>query len=87
MKPVAETLDVSRSNVSDRKSRKTARKGAYQKTDDVDLLPLIRSLVDELPTTGISGSHRLLVRSLVLGGKTPVNHKRVTRIMKQNCPV
>lgn len=84
MKPVAETLDISRSNVSDRKSRKTSKKGANRKTDDVDLLPTIRSLVDERPSYGYRRIHRRLVRSLVRDGKTPVNHKRVYRIMKQN---
>lgn len=84
MKPVAEALEVSRSNVTDRKSRKTPKKGTYRKADDVDLLPLIRSLVDERPSYGYRRIHRLLVRILLREGKAPVNHKRVYRIMKQN---
>ncbi|MHB1954574.1 MAG: hypothetical protein ACYCOU_12580 [Sulfobacillus sp.] len=59
MKSVADALEVSRSNVSDRKSRKTPKQGTYRKADDVDLLPLIRSLVDERPSYGYRRIHRL----------------------------
>ena len=55
MKLVAETLDVSRSNVSDRKNRKISKKGAYRKTDDVDLLPRTGRLWMNVPATGIAG--------------------------------
>ena len=58
--------------------------GAYRKTDDIDLLPKIRSLVDERPSYGYRRIHRPPVRSPFRAGKTPVNHKRIYRIRKQN---
>ena len=49
---VAEVLDVSRSQLHARASGVSRPRGAYHKTDDVELLPAIRRLVDQRPTYG-----------------------------------
>ena len=52
MKAVAETLGVARSNLIDRHAGRTKPRGPYCMADDADLLPLIRTIVDERPTYG-----------------------------------
>ncbi len=84
MKPICETLEVARSNVSERISKNTGQpRKHYRKADDCWLLPMIRELVDERPTYGYRRIHAVLKRRLAEIGKPAVNHKRVYRIMKQ----
>jgi len=53
MKTIAETFDVSRSNLIERIERRNqSDRGAYAKADDEWLLPLIREIVDRRPTYG-----------------------------------
>ena len=47
MKTVASTLGVSRSQLSERLRRETKVRTRYRKSDDAELLPAIRTLVDE----------------------------------------
>lgn len=84
MKRVCDTLDVARSNIADRLKGKSKPRGSYQKQGDIELLPAIRELVDQRPTYGYRRIHALLSKRFALEGKSPVNHKRVYRIMKQN---
>ena len=52
MKAVAETLGVSRSNLIERLKGRSKPRGSYHKTEDAELLPVIRRLVDQRPTYG-----------------------------------
>jgi hypothetical protein len=54
MKAVADTLAVARSNLIERVSRRAKSRRPYRKAGDNELLALIRRLVDERPTYGLS---------------------------------
>ena len=81
MSRVAEVLDVSRSQLHARASGVSRPRGAYHKTDDVELLPAIRRLVDQRPTYGYRRLTALLNRERRIAGLEPVNRKRVLRIL------
>ncbi len=83
MKTICNTLQVSRSNITDRSQGKRNKRGPYQKTEDKELLPTIRSIVDERPTYGYRRVHAVLNRRRRSQRLPPVNHKRVYRIMKR----
>lgn len=83
MKRVAEVLGVSRSNLVDRRDGKSRPRGPYRKSDDEDLLPLIRRFVDERPTYGYRRITALVNRELTRKGLPVANRKRVHRIMQQ----
>ena len=83
MKRIAEVLDVSRSNLLDRRSGRTRPRGSYRKANDEGLLPLIRRFVDERPTYGYRRITALVNRELTAKGLPVVNRKRVHRIMQQ----
>ena len=84
MKRVCNTLEVARSNITQRTKGTNKPRGNYKKPDDVRLLPIIRELVDERPTYGYRRIHALLNKRFQKEGGSPINHKRVYRIMKQN---
>ena len=84
MKMIAQTLDVSRSNLSQRIKETSKARGHYQKPSDAEILPQIRTLIDERPTYGYRRIGALLNRIRKASGLTPFNHKRVYRLMKQN---
>ncbi len=56
MKTVADVLDVSRTDLTERLDGKSKPRGPYLKADDAELLPAIRRLVDARPTYGYGGS-------------------------------
>lgn len=84
MKAVADTLRVARSHLHEKVRGLARPRGSYSKTDDGDLLPLIRRLVDERPTYGYRRITALANREMVKAGKPIANHKRIFRIMRQN---
>ncbi len=84
MKTIADTLGVARSNLMEQVCRTPRRRQAYRKADDVWLLPLVRSIVDERPTYGYRRVGALLSRQVATLSKPAVNHKRVYRLMRQN---
>jgi transposase InsO family protein len=84
MKAVADTLGVARSNLHDKVRRAAKPRGSYRKPEDEDLLPLVRSLVDERPTYGYRRIAALANKELARTGEPAANHKRVFRIMRQN---
>ena len=45
MKAIADTLEVSRSNLIERLATKRPKRGPYTKSNDADLMPLIREIV------------------------------------------
>ena len=84
MKMIAQTLGVSRSNLSQRMQESPKTRSHYQKTSDAEVLPQIRTLVDERPTYGYRRIGALLNRLRKASGLAPFNHKKVYRLMKQN---
>lgn len=81
MKTVADTLGVSRSNLTERINGTSKPRGCYRKAEDVELLPYIRKLVDERPTYGYLRIAALLNRECQAQGLPGVNCKRLHRIM------
>lgn len=49
MKRIAETLGVSRSNLTERTQEKSRPRGPYIEAEDEAMLPLVRHFVDERP--------------------------------------
>ena len=56
----------------------------YQMTSDAEVLPQIRTLVDQRPTYGYRRIGALLNRIRKSSGLPAFNHKKVYRLMKQN---
>lgn len=85
MKAIAETMEVSRTDqYRSLTSCNVAGRRFYRKSEDAQYLPMIRGIVDERVTYGYRRITALLNRTLKAEGKSPVNHKRVYRIMKMN---
>ena len=82
MKVVADTLGVARSNLIDRLEGKTKPRRRYHKAQDAAVGPLITTLVTARPTCGYRRMPAILRRQLRSEGLSPVNHKRVYRIMQ-----
>ena len=81
MKAIADTLEVSRSNLIERLERERPARGRYRKAEDSELLAEIRPLVDERPTYGYRRITALLNRRRRKPGRQLLNHKRIYRIM------
>ena len=81
---VARILGVSRSNLHERLNGGSKPRRRYHKAQDAALLPLIDKLVEQRPTYGYRRITAALNRLLRSEGLTPVNHKRVYRIMKSH---
>ena len=88
MKTVANVLGVARSNLAEQAKKhpsgSPSSEGPRARPQDVTLLPTIRRLVDERPTYGYCRIAALLNRERRRTGLTPVNRKRVLRIMQVN---
>jgi hypothetical protein len=84
VKTVSTTLGVARSNVVERRDGKRPRRGPQERPGDVELAGAIRRLVDERPTYGYRRIAALLKRERRSDGLTPVNAKRVYRLMKKH---
>lgn len=83
MRLVAETLEISRSNVQEQlKEKREARE--IKKSDDKWIIPLIQEITDARPTYGYRRVTAILNLKLVTMNKDMVNHKRIYRIMKEN---
>lgn len=78
---MADTLDVSRSNLVERSKGRSKPRGRYNKAEDDELLPIIRRLVDQRPTYGYRRIAALLNRERRGVDQPVVNAKRVHRIM------
>lgn len=84
MKTVAETLDVSRSNLAERVKQARRKRGPQTRAGDLERAAEIRRLVDARPTYGYRRIAALIKRERRSGGSTPVNAKRVYRLMKKH---
>jgi transposase InsO family protein len=84
VKRVAEVLGVSRSHLSERLAGVSTPRSTYRKVEDADLLPALRTLVDERPTYGYRRITALLNRERLKNELPRFNHKRIYRLMSQN---
>ena len=82
MKTIADTLEVSRSNLIEGIEGVRPTRKSYCKADDTLLLEAIRPLVDERPTYGYRRITALLNRERKKAGQPRLNHKRVYCIMR-----
>jgi putative transposase len=81
MKTIADTLDVSRSNLYEKPAGSRRNRNH---PDDGIYLALIRKVTDMRPTYGYRRVTALMNRTLTKKGQPRVNHKRIYRIMKMN---
>jgi putative transposase len=79
VKVVAQTLGVARSQLHERLSGRGRPRQRYAKPEDGELLPAIRSLVDERPTYGYRRIGALLNRQRAVQALPRLNHKRIYR--------
>jgi putative transposase len=79
MKPVAETLGISRSHLSASARSEPRERGGYLRDGDEPLLARIRAIVQERPSYG----YRRVAARLNRDADQIVNHKRVYRLMKR----
>ena len=84
MSAVAQTLDVARSHINERRGRAVKPRGLYRKAEDVVFLVSIRAIVDARPTYGYRRVTALLNRELRAKGQPTVNAKRVLRILQHH---
>jgi len=84
VKAVADTIGVARSNLADQlRHPERRRRGPYRREGDDDLLAEIRAITDARPTYGYRRVTALLNRVRRSFGTSPVNRKRVLRLMRQ----
>jgi putative transposase len=84
VKTVTDTLGVARSNVVAQLAGGRRTRGQQTRDDDLELAAEIRQLVDARPTYGYRRIAALLKRERRSDGRTPVNAKRVYRLMKKH---
>jgi transposase InsO family protein len=84
VKTVSDTLGVARSNVIERRDGTRPRRGPQERPGDIELAGAIRALVDARPTYGYRRIAALLKRERRSDGLSPVNAKRVYRLMKKH---
>lgn len=84
MKAITDTLGVARSNVAERVKATRPKRGPQSRDGDLELAAEIRALVDQRPTYGYRRIAALIKRERRSGGGTPVNAKRVYRLMKKH---
>lgn len=78
----AEKLRIVEETLDDRLNDRKKPRRRYYKAQDAALVPLITTLVAARQTYGYRRITAILNRQLRSEGLTPVNHKRVYRIMK-----
>jgi putative transposase len=92
MKLISEVLEISRSHLVQSLKLSTALDSSPTKRSipkerlisDKKLTSMLQDITKNRPTYGYRRATAVLNRLLVKEGQTPVNHKRVYRIMKQN---
>ena len=82
MSVVAQAIGVSRSQLHAGLKTAAQPRRRYYKAADAMVVPLITTLVAARPTYGYRRITALLNRQLRADGATPINHKRVYRIMQ-----
>ena len=84
MKPIADTLGVSRSRQYEKRQEEKVftRKRHYKRKDDEKYLFLIRQITDNRPTYGYRRITALINRHMTQQGHTRINPKRIYRLLK-----
>ena len=84
MKTVADVLGIARSRLCVRmRERPRQRVGCPPAPADA-LVAEIKAIISDLPTYGYRRVHALLRRRALAEGRSPANHKRVYRVMKEH---
>ena len=84
MKAVADVIGVARSHLIEQiKTRPRQRIGRPPAPANA-LVSEIRAIIADLPTYGYRRVHALLRRKALAEGRSPANHKRVYRVMKEH---
>jgi putative transposase len=81
---MAETLGVSRSNLTDRLTPTAPRRRGRPPQPDDELVPAIKAIIAGMPTYGYRRVHALLRRKARGEDGIAPNHKRVWRVMKEH---
>jgi transposase InsO family protein len=84
VKAVTDTLGVARSNVVERLEGTRPGRGPQERPGDEALAAEIRDLVDQRPSYGYRRIAALIKRRRRSAGSSPVNAKRVYRLMKRH---
>jgi putative transposase len=77
-------LKVSRSQLTLRLQQGLKPRTHYRKSEDAELLPPLRALVNERPTYGYRRIGALMNRERLKSGLPGLNHKRIYRLMSQH---
>jgi putative transposase len=83
VKAVTDTLGVARSNIIERFNKARAARGPQERPGDDALAAEIRTVVDQRPSYGYRRIAALIKRERRSAGSSPVNAKRVYRLMKK----
>ncbi len=81
-KAVCRALEISRASIY--KTPKVIDMAFYRKADDNIYLPIIRQVIDKRPTYGYKRVAALTNRILKVSTRSPMNRKRVYRLMKMH---
>ena len=83
IRAISKALDISRSNLMERLAmKKNEGKKSRVLDDETTVLSEIKTIVDEKPTYGYRRVQAVLNQRRKMQNFTPVNHKRVYRLMK-----
>ena len=83
MKPVTDALDVARSNVAEQCASDKSKSPRRPPRDDEWLVAMIRKVIDARGSYGYRRTTALVSKQLIADGKSPVNHKRIYRVMRE----
>ena len=84
MKAVADVIGIARSSLCEQmKERPRQRVGRPPAPADA-LIAEIKAVIADLPTYGYRRVHAILRRKALAEGRSPANHKRVYRVMKEH---
>jgi len=84
VKTVADTLGVSRSQLRLGRRERSRPRGRCQRTEDAEILSVIRARRDDRPTSTYHRLWALLNRQRESAGLSRLNHKRIYRLMSQS---
>ena len=82
MKAVCATIGVARSNVAARVAGRTPKRRGRPPLPDDDLVADIKAVIADMPSYGYARVWAVLRRLARAHGRTPVNRKRVYRVMR-----
>jgi putative transposase len=84
VKAVADVIGIARSSLCER-MRHRPRQGVGRPPAPADeLIAEIKAVIADLPTYGYRRVHAILRRKALAEGRSPANHKRVYRVMKEH---